>query len=331
MGTKDNLLELLESHKGVYFSGEEIAKRLYVSRAAVWKGIKALRNEGYCIDAVTNKGYCLSTQTDILSPQGIRKYIDPAYSGLEVAVLPSVTSTNALVREKANAGALEGYAVVANEQTAGMGRSGRGFFSPPDTGIYLSLLLRPREYSSQQAIKTTTIAAVAACEAIEAVAGEPAQIKWVNDIYLRGKKVSGILTAASFDLENGLLDYAVLGIGFNVYPPKGGFPAEIAHLAGTVFQTPHDDAKNHLAGEFLNHFMKYYTASDSSAYAHHYRRRSFVIGRQVSVVTANKTRDALVLGMDDQCRLLVKYEDGTEETLSYGEISLKLQKEEKNP
>lgn len=324
MGTKDKLLGWLESHKGIYCSGEEIAKELGVSRASVWKGIKALQKEGYCIDAVTNKGYCLSAQTDILSSQGIRKYLDPSYTGLDVVVLPSVDSTNAMVRERANAGTAEGYTVVANEQTAGLGRSGRGFFSPPDTGIYLSLLLRPHACASQQAVKTTTMAAVAACEAIEAVSEENAQIKWVNDIYVSGKKVAGILTAASFDLENGMLDYAVLGIGFNVYPPKAGFPAELEQIAGTVFRTAQADAKNHLAGEFLNRFMKYYTSPNPTDYVERYRSRSLVIGKPVCVTSGTGDRNALVRGIDDQCRLLVTYDDGAEDCLSYGEISIRL-------
>lgn len=349
MTTKEKLLELFESNKGAYFSGEELAKRLSVSRAAVWKAVKALRSEGYEIDAVTNKGYSLSVETDILSMQGIRKYIAPENSDMEMVLLPVTGSTNADVREKANTGAPEGYTVIACQQTAGKGRIGRKFYSPSDTGVYISILLRPENCPPGQAVKITTIAAVAACEAIEAVSEEEAQIKWVNDIFIRGKKVSGILTEASFDLESGTLGYAVLGIGINVYAPKEGFPEELEEVAGAVFQTHHKDVKNRLTAEFINRFMTYYsalsghTAADRAKnggegaeqktiqtdaavfdYVEKYRRRSLVIGREVRVLLPDGERKALVTGIDDECRLLVKYEDGKEDRLASGEISIRL-------
>ncbi len=387
MGTKEKLLELFESNKGFYFSGEEIAGRLGVSRTAVWKAVKTLQSEGYSINAVSNKGYCLSVETDILSAQGIKKYLEPICEGVRVEVLPEVSSTNTEVRKKATAGEPEGYVLVAGQQTEGRGRIGRRFFSPLDTGIYMSLLLRPENYSSQKAVRLTTMAAVAACEAIEAVvaAGETggtektgrteetvtaeeetgrieetvmaeeeagrteetvtsveeicgkktvatagkavkkkALIKWVNDIYIEGRKVSGILTEASFGLENGLLEYAVLGIGINVYEPEGGFPSEIEDIAKAVFDTAQNDGKNHLAAEFLNHFMRYYRAGEQADYVQEYRKRSLVIGRKIQVIANGTVKNAVACGIDDDCRLLVRYEDGSEESLSSGEISVRL-------
>lgn len=324
MGTKENLLALFEENKGVYFSGEDIARKLSVSRTAVWKAVKSLRGEGYDIDAVQNKGYSLSVKTDVLSVQGIKKYLKPICSGIDMTVLQTVDSTNAAVREKAAEGAGEGCTVIANNQTNGKGRIGRSFFSPPETGIYMSLLLRPAHYSSKQAVKLTTMAAVAGCEAIETVSGEKAQIKWVNDIYIDGKKVSGILTEASLGLENGFLDYAVLGIGINVYPPKGGFPGELENIAGAVFSMPHDDGKNRLAAEFLNRFMTYYAKPENSGYADKYRSRSLVIGKEVQVIFPGHFQKAVALDIDEACRLIVRYEDGKTESLSSGEISVRL-------
>lgn len=323
MTTKEKILELFEMNRGVYFSGEDIAGRLCVSRAAVWKAVKALQNDGYAIDAVTNKGYCLSEKTDILSAQGIRKYLRPDIPGSDITVLPVVSSTNALVREKAAAGAAEGCMILANEQTSGRGRLGRNFFSPRDTGIYMSLLLRPDHYSADQAVRITTMAAVAMCEAIEAVSDEKAEIKWVNDIYVRGKKVCGILTEGSFNLENGLLEYAVLGLGINLYRPADGFPEEINDIASYILQTRQDDAKNRIVSEFLNRFYFYYRETDRMNYVSQYQKRSFVVGKEVSLLSADKTRNALVLGIDDQCRLLVRYADGTEDCYSSGEISIR--------
>ncbi len=324
MKTKERLLELFESNKGIYFSGEEIAQRFSISRAAVWKAVKALQSEGYEISAVTNRGYCLSPGTDILSLQGIRKYLKPECLKMDISVHPTVKSTNTYVYEKAVSGLPEGFVVVSNEQTEGRGRYGRSFYSPGKSGIYMSLLLRPDKYTAKQAVRITTMAAVAMCEAIEAVSERKAQIKWVNDIYVDGKKVCGILTDASFSLENGLLEYAVLGAGLNVYYPEGGFPEDISHVAGAVFEKAGSDVKNRLAAEFLNHFMEYYKAENQCDYIEKYRTRCFVIGRRITVNDGEKSRDALVLGIDDACRLLVRYDDGTEEYLLSGDISISL-------
>ena len=324
MGTKEQLLALLEKNKGVYFSGEEIAEKLSVSRTAVWKAVESLRGEGYRIDAVRNKGYCLSVETDILSVQGIEKYLNPICAGLKLAVFSTVQSTNTMAREAAVSGAPEGYTVIANMQTDGRGRSGRSFFSPADTGVYLSLLLRPPHCSSREAARLTTMAAVAVCEAIEAVSGERAQIKWVNDIYVSEKKVCGILTEASFGLEDGFLEYAILGVGINVSPPRDGFPEELRSIAGTVFHEAHSDGKNHLAAEFLNRFMSYYTVPEKINYIDRYRSRSLAIGREIRVIFPDCQKKAVALDIDEDCHLIVKYEDGRIETLSYGEVSLKL-------
>ena len=202
METKEALLSLLEQNRGTYFSGGEIARRLSVSRTSVWKAVNRLREEGYVISAVPNRGYCLADSTDILSAQGIQKYLEPVCQRLELHVLQETGSTNTLLREKAGQGAAEGCTVIAGSQTSGRGRLGRHFYSPSSTGVYLSLLLRPERLAPSEAVKITTLAAVAACEAIEEVSGRRPGIKWVNDIFMDGKKVSGILTEASLDLEN---------------------------------------------------------------------------------------------------------------------------------
>lgn len=323
MGTKEKLLSLFEEQKGTYLSGEEIAERLSVSRTAVWKAVKSLRNEGYEIDAVSNKGYSLSVHTDILSAQGIQKYLKGACRDMELYVLPETGSTNTLLREKANAGAAEGCTIIAGAQTEGRGRMGRSFYSPADTGIYMSILLRPTDLTPVQAIGLTTMAAVAVCEAIEEVSGRQAQIKWVNDVFMEGKKVSGILTEASMGLESGSLDYVIVGVGINVYAPKEGFPKEIEQIAGAVFQERQNDGKNHLAAAFLNRFMEYYSKKQSADYVEKYRERSLVIGKEIRVLSSGGERKALALDVDKECHLLVRYEDGSTERLSSGEISIR--------
>ena len=324
MTTKEKLLALLEDSRGTFFSGEEIARTLQVSRAAVWKAVNALREDGYTIDAATNKGYRLSPDSDILSPQGIRRFLKPEYRDLDLTVLPTAPSTNALVREKANQGRPEGCVIVACEQTDGRGRYGRQFFSPVDSGVYLSLLLRPTAYSPQQATCLTAAAAAAMCQAIEAVTGQQPGIKWVNDIFLHGKKVCGILTEAAIGLETGTLNYMVLGAGVNLYPPAEGFPEEIQPIAGSVLERSCPEAKNRLVGEFLNRFWDFYSRPEYRAYLEDYRARSLAIGRRVTVLSNGQAVSAYAYGIDDDFRLLVRYENGDTEALSYGEIRIQL-------
>ena len=326
MGTKEKLLALFEADKGKFFSGEELAARLAVSRTAVWKAVNSLRKEGYEIQAVRNKGYSLSVSTDILSIQGVEKYLNPEHSYIELEILPDIGSTNDYLREKAAQGKGEGYAVVAGAQTRGKGRTGRSFYSPADTGIYLSLLLRPKDCGPAQAVKFTTMAAVAACEAIEKVSHRSPQIKWVNDIYIDGKKVSGILTEASVSLENGSLEYVLLGIGINVYPPEKGFPQELRETAGSVFQERKSDGKNQLTAGFLNRLMEIYTKEETGEYAEEYRKRSMVLGKRIQILTPEGEKGARALEIDKDCRLLVEYEDGNIELLRAGEIRIRPEK-----
>ena len=320
MTTKQQLLNLLEEQNGEWLSGEEIARRLSLSRTAIWKGVNALRSDGYEIQGAQNRGYRLSRQTDILSLEGIRKYLKPEYRDREMEVLPIAASTNALLRDKAGTGIPEGYAIIANAQTQGRGRLGRRFYSPPDTGLYLSLLLRPSGCTPEQGVKVTTMAAVAACRAIESLSGRSTQIKWVNDIYMDGRKVGGILTEGVFNLETGSLEHIVLGIGINVYAPREGFPEEISRIAGAVLGEQRSDGKNRLAAEFLNHFLDIYRNGD---YAEEYRAKSLVIGRELRVSTPMGERQAVALDVDRDCRLIVRYEDGSVDRLSSAEVSIR--------
>ena len=216
--------------------------------------------------------------------------------------------------------------MVAGAQTRGKGRTGRSFYSPADTGIYLSLLLRPKDCRPAQAVKFTTMAAVAACEAIENVSNRSPQIKWVNDIYIDGKKVSGILTEASVSLENGSLEYVLLGIGINVYPPEKGFPQELRETAGSVFQERKSDGKNQLTAGFLNRLMDIYTKEETGEYAEEYRKRSMVLGKRIQILTPEGEKGARALEIDKDCRLLVEYEDGNRELLRAGEIRIRPEK-----
>ena len=320
MTTKERLFTLLEARQGSFVSGEELAETLNLSRAAVSKAMKSLRQEGYAIEAVTNRGYRLSGECDILSEQGVKKHLNQDY---QITFAPSVSSTNTVLRALAEQGAPEGTLVISDEQTGGRGRMGRAFYSPAGSGIYLSLLLRPVNAEPRQTVTLTAAAAVALCQAIETVSEHSPQIKWVNDIFLNGRKISGILSEAAFGLESGLPEYVVVGVGINAYTPEGGFPPELAEIAGALWERPVPGGKNRLAAEFVNHFWKLYTAGDPAAFLEDYRRRSLVVGKDITVIAGSTETPAHALGIDENCRLLVRYESGETAALSYGEVRVK--------
>ncbi len=321
MQVKTRVLETLEANRGTYFSGEALAQRLQVSRSAVWKAIGQLRESGYPIHAVSHRGYCLAPDSAILSPQSIAQHLH--VPGLRVEVQPQVTSTNTVLRQRAEAGEAEGLVLAAVQQTAGQGRRDHRFFSPPDSGLYLSLLLRPH-LSARDALLLTTCAAAAVALAIEDCAGAPAQIKWVNDVFCQGKKVCGILTEAALDLETGGLQYAIVGIGVNLFPPPGGFPPDLPE-AGAVFAARPQglEARSQRAGAILDRFFSFYPDLSQAPFFEDYRRRSLVLGREITVLEGDRTRTAVALDLERDFSLRVREADGTVGTLSSGEVRVK--------
>ena len=324
MGTKDTVLALFEKNKGFFISGERIAEELNISRTAVWKAVKKLQSEGYEIKAVTNRGYCLDKESDVLTVRGIRSHLSGSGAELRPEVFVRVDSTNSICLEKASEGEPEGYVAVAGSQSAGRGRRGKAFFSPADSGIYMSILLRPTGLKEDQVLHFTTMAAEAVSEAIEAVSDKKAEIKWVNDVYIGGKKVCGILSEASYGIEGGNLESVIVGIGINAYEPPGGFPAAISDIAGCVFDETSIGLKNLLAAEVLNRFMDYYGKLPETPYSDEYIRRSMVTGKDITVHRGKEQRRAHVLGIDEKFGLKVAYEDGTVEVLRSGEISIRI-------
>lgn len=322
MNTKKQIIEALERNKGGYISGESLANELNVSRTAVWKTIKSLIGDGYRITSVRNKEYCLTAQNDVVSVRGITKYLDEINRDLQILAYPVLDSTNAEAKKLGESDTPESL-VIAASQTGGRGRKGRTFFSPDGTGIYMSLLLRPSFCQATEATRFTTMAAVAVCRAIESLCNKKAEIKWVNDVFVDKLKVCGILTEAAMNMENGLIDYAVAGIGINVYKPRKGFPKELKNIAGAIFNEEADDLRNRLIAEVVNRFFELYRSQDTS-YVSEYRKRSMVIGKKINVVGLSEQRRATALDIDDDCRLIVRYENGETATLSSGEISVRL-------
>lgn len=240
---------------------------------------------------------------------------------IKIDVLEKTTSTNTIIRQRVD-GSPEGLVVVAEEQSDGRGRSGRSFFSPGRTGLYLSLLLRP-EIDPSEAVQITTAAAVAVCEALEKLEADNPQIKWVNDVFVKGKKVCGILTEASFNPKNGKLQYAVLGVGINMYEPRGGFPDEIKDIAGAVFSEECEDLRNKVIACFLNSFMEYYAQLSEKKHFTQYAERCFVLGKSINVICGDSVRSAKALSLDENCGLCVEYDNGEKAILGSGEISIR--------
>lgn len=322
MSVKENVLKILLNSQNQYISGENLANILNVSRNSIWKAIKSLEKAGYTINATSNKGYALISSNDILSSTSIKNHIKNQ-DFFDITVLDEVTSTNTLIKERGNLGEHEGVTIVSGHQTNGRGRLGRNFHSPTDTGVYFSVLLRPK-ISADKAIFITTMASIAVSEAILEVIKKPAHIKWVNDIFVEDRKVCGILCEASLSMENFDIDYVTLGIGINVYNPNNGFPEEISQIAGFLLEHRQEDIKNKLVASILNHFLELYTEFDTEKISAKYKTLSYVLNKEIFVIKDGEQKKALAIDIDNACGLVVKYDNNSIETLNSGEISTKI-------
>ena len=324
MSTKEKLLMLLDEERGEYVSGEEIAAKLNVSRGAIWRAVKTLQAEGYEIKAVTRRGYCLTGNVDILTPLSVSRHLTGAASELSVEVFPQLASTNRTAKEKMLEKDIDQLVILTEQQTEGRGRKGRYFFSPAGTGLYMSVLLKP-DVSVQDSALLTAAAAVAVAETLEEISGKDTKIKWVNDIFQDGKKVAGILTEAGMSLENSKVEYAILGIGVNVFRPKDGFPEELMQ-AGYIFNQCDEKGgiRGKIAAEILNRLVPMFQQIQDRGFLQEYKRRSMVLGKSITVLDGEQKRHAEAIDMDEQCHLKVRYENGKEAYLYGGEISIRV-------
>ena len=319
---RDIVLTFLENNRGEYISGEKIASSVGVSRNAVWKAIRQLQADGHKIHSSTNKGYCLDNANDVLSKQSIEKHLNTNIFDIEV--VKSVSSTNTVLRQRAEQGEKEGAVLIAEEQTQGRGRMGREFFSPSNTGIYMSILLRP-SISAEKSVMITTCAAVAVAEAIEEVAKKEAKIKWVNDIFCGGRKVCGILTEAALAIESGTLAYAVLGIGINVFPPENSFPSEIKNIADSVFENCNmsENPRSILIARVLENFWKYYEDIENRPHFEQYKKRSMVLSQPITVISGKDNYEAVATDLDENFNLKITLPSGEIRSLNSGEVSIR--------
>jgi BirA family biotin operon repressor/biotin-[acetyl-CoA-carboxylase] ligase len=261
-----------------------------------------------------------------MEKQTIKQMLKGNACSCRVLMYDHLPSTNTTARELASSGAQDGTVIIAARQSAGRGRMQRSFYSPGGTGLYMSLIVR-RELTAEDALRLTTMAAVATAQAIESMIDRSVGIKWVNDIYLDEKKVSGILTEGAIIPGTNRLLYAVVGIGVNITPPDGGFPKEIKHIAGAIWEQASDpmSLRDCLAADIINRWMALLGQNDHVAILEEYRKRSVVINRDVTVHRGDGLAySARALMIDDYYRLIVRDENGDEQALDSGEISIKL-------
>lgn len=347
MSTKEKVLEELNKlKKGSSVSGEELARLCGVSRAAVWKAVNSLRSEGCSIQGTTNGGYVLNGPADVFSKENFKQNFKirfPEFSENHVECFKEIDSTNTYAKkllsvcsslrdQKGNlteeGRKFNGAVFVAQKQTAGRGRSGRTFVSPEGTGIYLSVTVVPEGGVTNPA-RFTAFSAVAVCRAIKKLYRAEPSIKWINDIFLNGKKICGILTEGSANFETGMIESAIIGIGINIEPNEEFEKNGLSKTAGSIISSAEkseidvtrSDLAAQVAGEVL-HVLE----ENPETVIDEYKSLSFIIGKKIDVhplITSEETYRATAVDITGNAELVVECEDGTRRTLSAGEVSLK--------
>ncbi len=243
------------------------------------------------------------------------------HKNFEILTFDVLESTNKTAKELALKDTKEGTTILAFSQTKGRGREDRRFFSPDKSGIYFSIILRPN-LSPEKSVLITSAAAVAVSRAIEKLTPSKADIKWVNDVFVGGKKVAGILTESVFSGSGNKNFYSVLGIGINLTVPKGDFPKEIQNIAGAILDSDAKDLRLPMVKAVIDEFFAIYENLETSNYLEEYKKRLILLGKEISFKKEGKTFFAEVLDIDENCSLVVKLKKGEIIKLSSGEVSL---------
>lgn len=244
----------------------------------------------------------------------IREYLMDYAADIKIETVDIIDSTNDEMKRRAEKGEGEISLLIAEEQTRGRGTKGRSFFSPGGTGIYMSFLLRP-DYTPEECTFLTTMAAASSAKAIERVTGMKMQIKWVNDLYLGGKKAGGILTQAHFSKSGKEIEWAVVGIGINLSEPENGFPDELKGIA-TALGEKEGQIKNRLISEIVNEFIFYYRNLTRKDFIEEYSERLLGLNEEITVKEGEAEYQGTVIGIDDKCRLKIRLPDGGEKILN---------------
>ncbi len=321
MTLKQQILQVLENNRGLAMSGQQLADTLNVTRASVWKSIKALQDEGYKIVVTTNRGYVLEETNDILSEQSLRACLGEEYRDVDIFTFKTSPSTNAEAMTRLmNGGLTHGTLIVADEQTKGRGRMGKSFFSPK-SGIYMSVCLCKSIERMQDVMVITPAAAVAVRSAIAKLTGIDAKIKWVNDIYIDKKKVCGILTQADIDFESGKAGTFIVGIGINFV--EQDFPDEIKQRACALFTGQPTITRSQLIGEIYRNLIKLTDDLTDRRFMLSYKQHSLVMNREISYTYNGEDKSGKVIDIDGDGGLVVQENGGGIRNLTCGEISIR--------
>ena len=319
---KQKVLKLLTEQEG-YVSGQEISRNLSVSRTAVWKGINALRQEGYEIESVTRRGYRLVSKPDSISEVEIRRYLKEGILPGRIVVLPVVDSTNEEAKRAYERGCPDRSLFVSDQQTAGKGRRGREWISPKGQDVFFSFLLKP-DLPPECASMLTLIAAIAGVKALECQAAEEYRIKWPNDIVLHGKKICGILTEMSADMDS--VHFIIPGIGFNLN--RREMDPSIQEMASSVFlETGKIIDRARFVADYVSEFMDRYDvflkAQNLAPFLEDYQQYLVNVGREVKVIRKGQELVRTALGINDRGELLLRDDQGNTEVIFSGEVSVR--------
>ncbi len=318
--TRDRLLECLKTQQGDWVSGQTLSRRLSVSRSAVSKNIQTLRAAGYVIESASGRGYRLQNIPDRLLPAEIRDGLDTRCFGKsEIIHFMEIDSTNARAKEMAFKGAAEGTVVVAEKQTRGRGRKGRDWFSPFMGGIYCSLILRP-EFPPQEGPKITFLSAVAAAEALGRFMPSGLTIKWPNDILANGKKIAGILTEMTSEMD--AVNYAVVGIGINVNTHE--FPGDIQQKATSLLRETNERfPRVAILRAYLEAQEKWYNIFKKKGFEpilKEWGAMAPIVGKAVRIEMVDRTIEGKVRGIDRDGVLIVEAKDGAAHRVISGDV-----------
>ncbi len=324
MDTKDKLLSDLKASKGAWISGELLSRKLSVSRAAISKHVSKLRQVGYDIESVPNKGYSLKNVSDLLLAEEIRDGLETKIFGKkEIIYFTETDSTNTKAKEFASKGAPEGTLVVAEKQTMGRGRKGRSWFSPESDNVYASIILRPKIPPSEAPV-ITLLSAVATAEALISLTDLKPRIKWPNDILINGKKIAGILTEISMEMD--AVDFIVVGIGLNINTKKEDFSREIKRLATSVFiETKKRFSRAKILGEYLKWYETYYDIFKEKGFkpvSSRWKELTDIIGKRITVDMISKKYVGRVVDVDDEGVLILKDDKGKLHRIYSGDITV---------
>ena len=322
---KNKILEELKANNGQAVSGEEISRRLGVSRTAVWKHISKLRNEGYRIESHTRSGYKLVGSADILTSSELEPFLRTEFVGRNIIYLDSIDSTNTYAKKKAEVFFREGTVVIADEQTGGRGRLGRHWVSTKGKGIWMTIMLRP-DILPSDGPKLAIAAALAVANAIRNCCQLNAEIKWPNDIVAGGKKLCGILTEMSAEADE--IKYIVIGIGINANMDNDDFGEEISSIATSVsIERGMPVSRKALAASVMFEFEQLYRVFIRSGsindFLKDYKSKSAVLGKEIRLINKKEEITGIAVDISEEGHLVVRLADGSLREIMSGEVSVR--------